>query len=115
LFKLDCSSVVCASYLFCNDVILLVMGSQTVVQFVKTKSAIHQSPFRSSSETYSSCSLVKEKSATSSDIFVSIGSLLHALSSNIMIKTNTKLILLIMYQSALLMLEVFSVYRYYYL
>src|SRR5699024_12783050 len=90
------------------------MGRQTVVQFVKTKSAIHQSPFRSSSETDSSCSLVKEKSATSSDIFVSIGSLLLGLRSNIMIKTNTKLILLIMYQSALLMLEVFSVYRYYY-
>src|SRR5699024_3478520 len=93
----------------------LVMGRQTVVQFVKTKSAIHQSPFRSSSETDTSFSLVKEKSATSSDIFVSIGSLLHALSSNIIINTNTILILMIMYHSALLMLEVFSVYRYYYL
>src|SRR5699024_7795225 len=91
------------------------MGRQTVVQFVITKSAIHQSPFRSSSETDCTCSLVKEISATSSDIFVSIGSLLHALSSNIINKTNTKLILLMMYQSALLMLEVFSVYRYYYL
>src|SRR5699024_4147993 len=103
------------SILFCNAVILLVMGRQTVVQFVKTKSAIHQSPFRSSSETDSSCSLVKEKSATSSDIFVPIGSLLHALSSNIMIKTQTILILLIMYKSALLKLEVFSVKLYYYI
>src|SRR5699024_8350906 len=111
----SCTDTSWSSILFCNAVILLDMGRQTVVQFVKTKSAIHQSPFRSSSDTDSSCSLEKEKSATSSDIFVSIGSMLHALSSNIMIKMNTMLILLIMYQSVLLMLEVFSVYRYYYL
>src|SRR5699024_12171560 len=56
-----------------NEVIFPVIGVQTVSQLVKTKSAIHQSPSKSSELTDSSSWFVKEKSLTVSDIFSSIG------------------------------------------
>src|SRR5699024_7224353 len=69
--------------LSCIAAILLVIGKQTVSQFVNTKSAIHQVPSKSFLPNVSLCWLVKEKSATLSSIFVSIGNLsLHAVNNN---------------------------------
>src|SRR5699024_245186 len=66
----------------CKLDILEVIGRQTVTQFVKTKSAIHHSPFKSSKLKSSSSWVVKEKSFTVLDMFVSIGNLLEQAPSN---------------------------------
>src|SRR5690625_1646001 len=65
----------------CNFAILLVIGKQTVSQFVKIKSATHHFPAKSSLERVSPSWVVNSKSATGASIFVSTSSPPQAVST----------------------------------
>src|SRR5699024_6047417 len=81
----------------------VVMGRQTVVQLVKTKSATQYFPFKSSKPNVSLSCVVNSKSDTSSDMFVSIWLPPHAAKVNIRIleKANNFISVLILIVSFL--------------